>query len=152
MSKGTMDKTALEILRLLQNGRRSFKEIGREVGLSEATVRSRVGRMIESGLIEIKALVSTRDLGPGYHTAYVGVRLKSPAMKKTAEAMGRLPGVISVAMVTGRYDLILTVMLTPEFEFIDFFNVMLERYSESISSNETFLVYENVSLKTPYPF
>ena len=152
MSAGKIDKINLQIIRLLQNGRRSYKEIGQAVGLSEATVRSRVLKMLEDGLVEIKALVSTKDLGTGYFTAYIGVRLTSPALKKMAEAIAELPGVISVGIVTGRYDLILTVMLTPDFGLMDFFNEMLERYSESISANETFMIYESVNLKTPYPY
>ena len=152
MLAGKIDKINLHIVKLLQNGRRSYKEIGQAVGLSEATVRSRVLKMLEEGLVEIKALVSTKDLGTGYFTAYIGVRLTSPALKKMAEAIAELPGVISVAIVTGRYDLILTVMLTPDFGLMDFFNEMLERYSESISANETFMIYESVNLKTPYPY
>lgn len=152
MSAGKIDKINLQIIKLLQNGRRSYKEIGQAVGLSEATVRSRVLKMLEDGLVEIKALVSTKDLGTGYFTAYIGVRLTSPALKKMAEAIAELPGVISVGIVTGRYDLILTVMLTPDFGLMDFFNEMLERYSESISANETFMIYESVNLKTPYPY
>ena len=152
MSESKFDKTGLEIVRMLQNGRRSYKEIGEALGLSEATIRSRVNRMIEQGLVEIKALISTKDMGAGYFTAYIGVRLKSPALKRTAEQIGELPGVISVAVVTGRYDLILTVMLTPELGLMDFFNIMLEKYSDSISANETFMIYESVNLKTPYPF
>ncbi len=108
--------------------------------------------MIEDGLVDIKALVSTQDMEVGHQTAYIGVRLKSPAIKTIAAALSNLPGVISVAMVTGRYDLILTVMLTPELGLIDFFNNMLENYSDSILSNETFLVYESVNLKIPYPY
>ncbi len=152
MPTGKFDRISLEIVRLLQDGRRSFSEIGRALGLSEATVRTRVNRLIEQGLVEIKALISTKDMGAGYYTAYIGVRLKSPALKKTAEQISELPGVISVAVVTGRYDLILTVMLTPELGLMDFFNVMLEKYSDSISANETFMIYESVNLKTPYPF
>ncbi|MBQ4132415.1 MAG: AsnC family transcriptional regulator [Desulfovibrionaceae bacterium] len=152
MSESKLDKINLEIVRLLQNGRLSFREVGRVLGISEATVRSRVARMIEQGLVEIKALISTKDLGAGYFTAYIGVRLKSPALKKTAEQISELPGVISVAVVTGRYDLILTVMLTPDLGLMDFFNNMLEKYSDSISANETFMIYESVNLKTPYPF
>ncbi|UQZ88711.1 transcriptional regulator [Deltaproteobacteria bacterium Smac51] len=152
MSGLKIDKVGLEIVKYLQSGRRSFKEIGQSMGLSEATIRSKVTKMIQDGLIDIKALVSTKDMEVGYQTAYIGVRLKSPAMKKIAEALGELPGVISVAMVTGRYDLILTVMLTPDIGLIDFFNIMLAQYSDSIRSNETFLVYENVNLKTPYPY
>ncbi len=152
MGGDKLDRVELEIVKLLQNGRRSFKEIGQALGLSEATIRSKVGRMVQEGLVEIKALVSTRDLEVGHQIAYIGVRLRSPAMKKIAEALGGLPGVISVAMVTGRYDLILTVMLTPDFGLMDFFNTMLANYSESIRSNETFLVYEEVNLKLPYPY
>ncbi|KXS56058.1 MAG: hypothetical protein AMR96_04735 [Candidatus Adiutrix intracellularis] len=152
MARGKIDKVSLEIIKYLQTGRRSFKEIGQALGFSEATIRSRVSRMIQENLIEIKALVSTQDLEPGYQTAYVGVRLKSPAMKKMAEAIAELPGVISVAIVTGRFDLMLTIMLNPKFSLIDFFNIMLERYSDSIHANETFLIYEQVNFKTPYPY
>ncbi len=149
---GKIDKTGLEIVRLLQNGRRSFKEIGQAMGLSEATIRSKVSKMIQEGLVDIKALVSTKDLGPGFQTAFIGVRLQSPAIKTIAQSLSELPGVISVAMVTGRYDLILTVMLTPEFGLIDFFNSLLVQHADNIRSNETFLVYEHVNLKTPYPY
>ena len=147
-----IDKIGVEIVKLLQQGRRSFKDIGQALGLSEATIRSKVSKMIQEGLVDIKALVATKDMEVGHQTAYIGVRLKSPAIKTIAEALAELPGVISVAMVTGRYDLILTIMLTPDFGLIEFFNTMLVKYSDSISSNETFLVYEQVNLKTPYPY
>jgi len=152
MAGAKIDKQGLEIIKLLQNGRRSFKEIGLALGLSEATIRSKVGKMIQEGLVEIKALVSTKDMEVGHQTYYIGVRLKSPAMKKIAESLVEIPGVISVAMVTGRYDLMLTVMLTPEYGLIEFFNTLLEQYSDSIRSNETFMVYEQVNLKIPYPY
>ena len=152
MVRGKLDKSGLEIVKLLQDGRRSFKEIAQAVGLSEATVRTKVNKMVEDGLVSIKALVSTKDMPVGYQTVLVGIRLNSPALKKTAEALSVLPGVVSVAIVTGRYDIILTVMLTPEMELIDFFNIMLEKYSDRVNVTETFLVYESVNFKTPYPF
>lgn len=152
MGVRNIDKISLEIVKYLQLGRRSFKEIGQKMGLSEATIRSKVTKMIQDGLVDIRALISTKDMEVGHQTAYIGVRLKAPAIKTIAEGLSELPGVISVAMVTGRYDLILTVMLTPELGLIDFFNGMLEKYSDNIRSNETFLVYEHVNLKTPYPY
>lgn len=152
MAREKVDKTSLEIIRQLQDGRKSFKEIGLAVGLSEATVRTKVNKLLDERLIEIKAMLSARDMTAGYQSAYIGVSLTSPALKKTAEAMAELPGVISVALVTGRFDLILTVLLTPEFELMDFFNVMLENFSECISGNETFMIYEGVHIKMPYPY
>ena len=151
MRNKKIDKTELAIVGLLQDGRKSYKEIGLAVGLSEATVRSKVNRLIQDGMMEIKALISTKNLDPGYMTTYVGIRLKSPIMKKTAESLSQLPGVVSVALVTGRFDLILTVVLTPQYELIDFFNTMLEKHADEVSSHETFLIYESVNLKTPYP-
>lgn len=150
--EGKIDADSLEIVKRLESGRRSYKEIGLEMGLSEATIRSKVNKMIQEGLVDIKALVASSDLEVGHQTAYIGVRLKSPAVKKIAEAIAELPGVVSVALVTGRYDLILTVMLSPNYGLIEFFNTMLENYSDSIRSNETFLVYEHVNLKIPYPY
>lgn len=152
MPSGKMDKTELEIVRHLQDGRKSFKEIGQAIGLSEATVRTKVHRMTEEGLVAIKAMVSARDMGAGYHAAYVGVTLISPALKKIAEAMATLPGVVSVALVTGRFDLMVTVLLTPDFELMDFFNVMLEEFSENIRGTETLTIYEGVNIKMPYPY
>lgn len=152
MTRRMLDKVGLEIVKQLQDGRKSFKEIGQAVGLSEATVRAKVNKMVENRQVAIKALVSARDMEPGYQAVYVGVSLKSPAMKQAAEAMSKLPGVISVALVTGRFDLILTVLLTPDFELMDFFNTMLEKFSESINSNETFLIYEGMNIKMPYPY
>jgi Lrp/AsnC family transcriptional regulator for asnA, asnC and gidA len=147
-----IDRTGLEIVRQLQEGRKSYKEIGQALGLSEATIRSKVTKMTREGLVDIKALVSTKDMEIGHQTVYIGVRLRSPAIKAMAEAISELPGVISAAMVTGRFDLMLTVMLTPAFGLMDFFNVLLEKYSDNIRSNETFMVYESVNLKTPYPY
>lgn len=152
MRAGKIDPDSLEIVKRLESGRRSYKEIGQELGLSEATIRTKVNKMTKDGLVDIKALVASSDLETGHQTAYIGVRLKSPADKKIAEAIARLPGVVSVAMVTGRYDLILTVILSPTYGLIEFFNCMLAKYSDNILSNETFLVYEQVNLKLPYPY
>ena len=153
MANGKIDKTGLEIVKLLQNGRRSFKDIGQALGLSEATIRTKVNKMTQDGLIDIKALVAAKNMEAGHQTAYIGLRLKTPSILKMAESLGELPGVVSVAMVTGRYDMILTVILTPDHSLIKFFNAMQDQqYAENIRSHETFLVYEDVNLKTPYPY
>lgn len=152
MAGDRIDKVSLEIVKLLQSGRRSYKDIGQALGMSEVTIRSKVNKMVQEGLIDIKALVSSSDLEVGHQTAYIGVRLRSPAVKKIAEGLAELPGVVSVALVTGRYDLIITVLLSPENGLMEFFNTMLENFSDSIRSNETFLVYEQVNLKIPYPY
>lgn len=56
-----LDKQIMGILR--ENGRISNIEIARQLNKSEATVRQRVKRMVESGSIRFKALVDLAAIG-----------------------------------------------------------------------------------------
>ncbi len=52
------------ILRLLQgDGRMPYRQIARELGVSEGTVRIRTGRMQESGVLNIVAIADPFRLG-----------------------------------------------------------------------------------------
>ncbi|SDY18041.1 Lrp/AsnC family transcriptional regulator, regulator for asnA, asnC and gidA [Saccharopolyspora shandongensis] len=51
------------IEQLQQDGRRSYAAIGKAVGLSEAAVRQRVQRLLDSGLIQIVAVTDPLQLG-----------------------------------------------------------------------------------------
>ena len=53
-----IDEINFEILKKLQKGRKSFKEISDELSVSENTVRTRVNRLIDEGLLEITGLVN----------------------------------------------------------------------------------------------
>ena len=65
------------------------------------------------------------------------------------EEFSNLRGVISVAVVTGQYDLILTVLMNNEFTIKKFY---LEEVSkiDDIQSTETWVIYHNVNTKIPY--
>ena len=51
--------TDLDIVRRLDDGRRPYREIAAELSLAENTVRNRVERMREDGLLTITALSSS---------------------------------------------------------------------------------------------
>ena len=60
----TLDEVSKLIIdQLQQNGRRSYTAIGKAVGLSEAGVRQRVQRLIDSGVIQIVAVTDPMTLG-----------------------------------------------------------------------------------------
>src|SRR5918997_6575192 len=63
-----LDALDRKILALLQrDGRRSFADLGREVGLSTPAVKRRVDRMEESGVIRgYAAVVDPSKLGLGF--------------------------------------------------------------------------------------
>src|SRR5919205_593185 len=59
-----LDDTSKKLIELLQaDGRRSYAALGKAVGLSEAAVRQRVQRLLESGVMQIVAVTDPLQLG-----------------------------------------------------------------------------------------
>ena len=79
----------------------------------------------------------------------VGVKLASMDLVKKGEEISKLRGVVSVAVVTGRFDLILTVLLKDGFGLLEFYTEEMVRV-EDVRSVETFVVYKGYNLKVPY--
>ncbi|MCU0603588.1 MAG: Lrp/AsnC family transcriptional regulator [Desulfobacterales bacterium] len=143
-----IDPTNLSIIRQLRDGRKSYKAIADKLHLSENTVRSRVQRMGEEGLLEISGLVNPDSLD-GHRAILIGVKLKTPDLVAKGAEFSRLKGVVSVSVVTGRFDIILIVMLKPGFDLLEFFTREVSKVSDVLST-ETFVIYKNFNLRIPY--
>lgn len=96
-----IDQRILSILR--ENGRASYTEIARRIGLSEAAVRKRISSLIRRGVIRRFSIEYTLD---GEVRALVLVKT-APPMKtpEVAEMIRGLEGVEAVFEVTGEYDI-----------------------------------------------
>ena len=147
--KTKLDETNLAIIKALRNGRASFRDIAADLGLSEVTVRTRAARLIEDGVLDICGQVDAEKL-PGHTLALVAIKLRSPDLVGEGEVFSHLRGVVSVAVLTGRHDLILTVLLNEEFGLLDFYTNEFSKCHDRVSSIETFIVYKGFSLKVPY--
>ncbi|MBN2553426.1 MAG: Lrp/AsnC family transcriptional regulator [Spirochaetales bacterium] len=143
-----IDRTHIAIIRHLQDGRKSFKEIAEDLSITENTVRSRVQQMVQDGALSITGLIDPEKV-PGHRVVLVGIKLNTMNLVKKGEEFSRLRGVVSVAVVTGRYDLILTVLLRDEFGLLEFYTQEVDRIEE-VSSAETFVVYKGYNLEVPY--
>jgi Lrp/AsnC family transcriptional regulator for asnA, asnC and gidA len=142
------DSTNIEIIRLLKDGRRPFKEIAEELSLSENTVRARVQKMIKEGVLNIVGLVNP-DAVEGHQVVIVGVKVGTMDLEKKGEEFSRLKGVVSVGVITGRYDLMLTVMLNGDFKLLDFFKQEMAKIKD-VQSTETFVLFKNFGWSVPY--
>jgi len=145
-----IDETSLTIIKQLRKGRKSFKEIANELSVSENTVRNRVNRLMEEGVLEVTGLINPEDL-PGHKVVMVGVKLQTMDLIKKGEEFSKLRGVVSVSVVTGRYDLILIVFLKEGFGLLEFYTEEVARLKD-VQSVETFVVYKAFNLKVPYIF
>lgn len=115
-----IDPINLSMIKHLRDGRKSFKVIAEKLGLSENTVRSRVQRMTEEGVLEIAGLVNP-DALEDHPVVIVGVKLKTMDLVSKGAEFSRLKGVVSVSVVTGRFDLMLVVLLKPGFGLLEFY-------------------------------
>ena len=94
----------IKIVSILQDdGRASNAGIARSLGISEATVRRRLKRLIQDEIIRVSAL---RDPGKmGYASeALVAVHADPDKIDQVAEDLARLDEVDWVTVTTGKYD------------------------------------------------
>ena len=143
-----LDDTNLEIIKHLRQGRKSFKKIAEDLSLSENTIRSRVNRLTDEGILEIAGLVDP-DALPGHRLVMVGVKLNTMDLVNKGEEFSKLNGVVSVSVVTGRFDLILIVFLKEGFGLLEFYTEEVAQLKE-VQSVETFVVYKGYNLRVPY--
>jgi Lrp/AsnC family transcriptional regulator for asnA, asnC and gidA len=143
-----IDKTNLAIIKHLRNGRKSYKKIAAELSISENTVRARVHKLIAEGILEISGLVDPQAIN-GHRVVMVGVKLQTMDLVKKGQEFSKIKGVVSVSVVTGRFDLILVVLLKPGFGLLEFYTEEVSQIKD-VQSVETFVVYKSYNLKVPY--
>jgi len=144
-----MDTTDISIINELKDGRMSFNKIANTLGLAEGTVRTRVKRLRKDGQLDITALVDPEAL-PEHSVVMIGIRVKDMDLVKKGSQFRNLRGVVSVAVVTGRFDLILTVMLTKDFGILEFYTEEASKI-KNVQSVETFVVYKSFNMKVSLP-
>ncbi|MBI4199417.1 MAG: Lrp/AsnC family transcriptional regulator [Chloroflexi bacterium] len=106
-----MDELDRKIIALLQvNGRASNARIAREVGVSEGTVRRRLRRLVQDGIIQIAAIPDPEKVG--YRTvALIGVQADPDRLDEVADHLAQLPEAQYVALTTGTFDIFVGVAL-----------------------------------------
>jgi Lrp/AsnC family transcriptional regulator for asnA, asnC and gidA len=101
------DHAIIELLR--QDGRMPYRAIARQVGVTEATVRSRVRRLEESNTMRVVAVTDIEAAGYGMLLA-IGVQVENRAPEAVARDLAALPEVFSVNVVVGTHDVEILVV------------------------------------------
>ncbi len=138
----------IPMFQVLRDGRRAFREVAEELGITENTVRARYKKLIDAGVLEVTALVNP-EMIEGHQTAMVGMKVKSADLVSAGERIAGLKGVISVRVVTGRYDLLVEILLKEGFGLLEFFTGELASVDD-VQDFETFVVYKSFGHSVPY--
>jgi Lrp/AsnC family transcriptional regulator for asnA, asnC and gidA len=137
MKTEELDALDKSILRILQeNGRASYSEIARRIGIPESTVRLRVKKLVERGVIrKFAALINPFKAGYSI-VAFIAVDAEPGKVKEAAEKLSKLPEVDVLGIATGAHDILMQVTVRDLQELEDF---LIEKLGsiEGIKSTET---------------
>jgi Lrp/AsnC family transcriptional regulator for asnA, asnC and gidA len=133
----SLDDTDRAIIEHLQvDGRLPYTRLGAAVGLSEAAVRQRVQRLIDSGVMQVVAVTDPLSLGLG-RMAMIGVRCEGD-LEVVASKVQALEEVAYLVMTAGSFDLLAEVVAHDDEHLLELLNSKI-RSIPGVKSTETFI-------------
>jgi Lrp/AsnC family transcriptional regulator, regulator for asnA, asnC and gidA len=145
LTGGTVDDVGKRLIEELQHdGRRSYAALAKTVGLSEAAVRQRVQRMVDSGVMQVVAV--TDPLQVGFHRqAMIGLRVEGDLVR-VADELAKIDEVDYVVITAGSFDILLELVCEDDDHLL---RVLTERIRAlpGVRDTETF-VYLKLAKQT----
>ena len=137
MTEPALDAINKQIIEHLQrDGRMSYATLAKAIGLSEAAVRQRVQRLLDTGIMQIVAVTDPLMLGFA-RQAMVGVKVIGDLRAAAAE-IAAIPAVDYVVICAGGYDLLVELVSTDDEHLLDLLNEKI-RTIPGVTVTETFM-------------
>lgn len=139
------------LLNLLMDGRSSYSEIGRNVGMTRQSVYSRIKSLKRKGIIEkFTVELNKKELGLKLKAFVFIVATPVKELRKEAEKrLKNLPEISQINYLYGQFDIMLEILV----ESIDELTELLRKLQEitMIKKTETFIVYETAKYSPEDP-
>ncbi len=113
----TLDRQIISMLQA--DGRCSNREIARQLDVPEATIRYRVRRLTDSGLLRITALVTPEHLGYQL-TVVITLQVEAQRVNEVAETLGEMSAVMWLVVTSGEKDIVLTAAFQDQDQLFEF--------------------------------
>lgn len=143
------DRLDLQIIEQLQeDGRRTYGKIGNAVGLSDAAVRQRVTRMVETEAIRIVAVTHPYLMGARV-AATIGIHAEGN-LTELADAVAAIPEVDYVVVTAGSFDIIAEAQCRDNTHLLEVLNDGVRKIP-GVTAAETFVYLKLVKQTYPWP-
>ena len=138
MSKvAVLDDVSKAIIeQLQQDGRRPYATIGKAVGLSEAAVRQRVSKRLETGVMQIVAVTDPLQVGFN-REAMIGIEVDGD-MEAVADLLSLMDEISYIILTAGSFDVILEVVCEDDEALLEVINRKI-RAIPGVRRTETFM-------------
>lgn len=138
------DETDWKIIELVRAGTVSNSAIAKHLQISEGTVRQRIKRMKDAGVLSFRGLIDP-DVLVNRQLTLIGASITESRLLDTkAREISELENVLSVSITSGRFDLIIEVLVDSNHGLVDFLIRELSTV-EGISKTESFLLLKTFS-------
>jgi Lrp/AsnC family transcriptional regulator for asnA, asnC and gidA len=140
----TPDDIDLKILSILmQDAKKTYSEIGKELFISGGTVHVRIKKMIDSNVI-INSQLKVDHAKLGFDiTAFLGIYLqKSNLYDSVSEQLSKIPEVVEAHYTTGVYSIFAKVIAKDTKHLRRIISHKIQQISE-IQRTETFISLDN---------
>ena len=139
VSTSDLDETEQAVLSQLKiDGRMSSVDIARKIGVTEATVRRKMARLLEDPGISIQAVVRPLRSEEGI-AALVGLDVMREHLTEVAEKLASFAYVDSVYVTTGPFDLMITISMPSTAGLYDFLSRELTQIP-GIKDSESYMI------------
>lgn len=136
------DATDWRIIELLRQDAQSYSAIAAKLGVSEGMVRKRVHRLRRQGVLIVRGLINPEVLS-GHQLAVIGVSVtESRLLDAKAREISQLENVLSVSIVSGRYDLLVELLVDSNQGLVRFLTQTLSSV-KGIAKTESFLLLKS---------
>ncbi len=126
---------------VVRNGRTSNREIGRELGVADGTIRTHLRRLEEAGLLRICAQVHPARSGMVHARAFVGVSIGGMATADVATELAGIAEIVTISTTAGRYDLFCYLLASNRSRLIEIVSEHI-RPMKGVQSCETWEVID----------
>lgn len=136
-SMDTLDKQILELLS--EDGRKSYRKISRELGVSVGTIHNRVDKLTKSGIInKFVPVIDHEKLGYTL-TAVIGIEVKGGTVAYLIDKEPFKDNLLAVYDVTGQFDGIIIAKFKNTFELNKFIKLLLQEENVTKTYTQTVL-------------
>lgn len=132
------------IAALREDGRASIATLAATLNLARGTVRSRIDKMVATGVIRRFTVELSVEQEPDVVRAVMSIELKGSMSRSVIRSLSKMPEITAIHTTNGAWDLVAEIRATslPEFD-----RVLREvRAVPGVSNSETNLLLDTISV------
>jgi Lrp/AsnC family transcriptional regulator for asnA, asnC and gidA len=131
-----LDDLSKQIIEQLQeDGRRSYAAIGKAVGLSEAAVRQRVQKLLDTGVMQIVGVTDPLMLGFS-RQAMIAIKCEGD-LDRVADHLAAMEEIDYVVITAGSFDILVELVCESDDQMLEMLNRI--RSVPTVTSTESFV-------------